>query len=559
MQLHFQEIRPGDVEQELTQKDQFDTDKVPLTATLVRESLQNVMDAREPGFDQSLRVRITFHNSVVADREFWRDIFSGLDRHLEASDVAIGGYTLDSPSFLLIEDFGTTGLRGATNERDEREFSDFWRRVGKSHKGSGKGGSWGLGKLVFPVSSALRCFFGLTVRSDDSSRKPRLMGQAILSTHVLDGKRYVPHGFFCDLGEGGIQVPAGDDATVERFRRAAGLARTNQPGLSIAIPFPRKEITIEALIPFVIEHYFFPILTGELVIEIGNETISAETLEQLAKKYPAPVLKDGHMIAFIKALSLAREADAPVIVPDDWDGSAGLEAVLGGALVQELRARYLRGDLLHFRLPIVCNSIADGRLTGSFDVYLQPAPAGASPVPLFIRNAITVPNEASYFTNPQVFAAVVASDPVVSSFLAGCRESRSHKLERTRREADGPLADARIDIAKNPPQRPEAGPACRQLGKHRRSGRAHFSFLNIPKPSVARARKVPNSDQSTTSQPSGTNASPVPDHPERWRLHRQRSGRECSRRSANVHQCPDGLRDRPRRCLQALRSQRFLA
>lgn len=31
MKLHFQEIRPGDVEQELTQKDQFDTDKVPLT------------------------------------------------------------------------------------------------------------------------------------------------------------------------------------------------------------------------------------------------------------------------------------------------------------------------------------------------------------------------------------------------------------------------------------------------------------------------------------------------------------------------------------------------
>ncbi len=491
MKLHFQEIRPGDVEQELTQKDQFDTDKVPLTATLVREALQNVMDARVPGFDQALRVRIAFHDSTPADREFWQDIFGGLDRHLEASAVAVGEYRLDAPSFLLIEDFGTTGLRGATTERDEREFSDFWRRVGKSHKSSGKGGSWGLGKLVFPVSSALRCFFGLTIRSDDSARKPQLMGQAILSTHVLDGRRYVPHGFFCDLGEDGIQVPASDEAIVEQFRRSAGLARTDQPGLSIAIPFPRKEITIGALIPFVIEHYFFPILTGELVIEIGDETLSADTLEQLAEKYPAPVLKDGHMIAFIKALGVARAADTPVNVPAGWDGSAGLEAVLDGALVQELRARYLRGDLLHFRLPIICNSIVEGRLTGSFDVYLQPAPAGASPVPLFIRNAITVPNEASYFTNPQVFAAVVASDPVVSSFLRDA-ENPAHTSWNGR--AEKLMARWRTPGSTLPKIRHSARKLDQLVGNSENivDPDALISFLNIPKPAAARKRRVPN-------------------------------------------------------------------
>jgi hypothetical protein len=491
MQLHFQEIRPGDVEQELTQKDQFDTDKVPLTATLVREALQNVMDARAPGYDQALRVRIAFHDSTTADRKFWDEVFTGFGRHLEASGVSFDRAKLNAPRFLLIEDFGTTGLRGATQQRDEREFSDFWRRVGKSHKSSGKGGSWGLGKLVFPVSSALRCFFGLTVRSDDSSRRLYLMGQTILSTHVLDGRRYVPHGFFCDLGEDGIQVPVGDDATVERFRRATGLARTNQPGLSIAIPFPREEITIGALIPFVIEHYFFPILTGELVIEIGDETLSAETLEQLAEKYPTPVLKDGHMIAFIKALGLARSADAPVNVPAGWDGSAGLEAVLDGALVQDLRARYLRGDLLHFRLPIVCNSIADGRLTGSFDVYLQPAPAGAIPVPLFIRNAITVPNEASYFTNPQVFAAVVASDSVVSSFLRDA-ENPAHTSWNGR--AEKLMARWRTPGSTLPKIRHSARKLDQLVGNSENivDPDALISFLNIAKPAAARKRKVPN-------------------------------------------------------------------
>lgn len=491
MQLHFQEIRPGDVEQELTQKDQFDTDKVPLTATLIREALQNVMDARAPDFDRALRVRIAFHESTTADREFWQELFTGFDRHLEASGIPFERAKLDAPRFLLIEDFGTTGLRGATTERDDREFSDFWRRVGKSHKSSGKGGSWGLGKLVFPVSSALRCFFGLTIRSDDSSHSPQLMGQTILSTHVLDGRRYVPHGFFCDLGQDGIQVPAVDDETVERFRRATGLARTDQPGLSIAIPFPREEITIEALIPFVIEHYFFPILTGELVIEIGEETISAGTLEQLAERYPAPVLKGGHMIAFIKALDAAREADTPVSVPVGWDGSAGPEAVLDPTLVQDLRTRFLRGELLHFRLPIVCHSIADGRLNGSFDVYLQPAPAGASPVPLFIRNAITVPNEASYFTNPQVFAAVVASDRVVSSFLRDA-ENPAHTSWNGR--AEKLVTRWRSPGSTLPKIRHSARKLDQLVGNSENivDPDALISVLNIPKPAVERKRKVPN-------------------------------------------------------------------
>jgi len=40
MELLFRIVRPEEVEQELTQKDQFNTDKVPLAATLVRESHQ---------------------------------------------------------------------------------------------------------------------------------------------------------------------------------------------------------------------------------------------------------------------------------------------------------------------------------------------------------------------------------------------------------------------------------------------------------------------------------------------------------------------------------------
>jgi hypothetical protein len=38
------------------------------------------------------------------------------------------------PDCLVIEDFGTTGLTGSVDSNDEDNFSDFWRRVGRSHK-----------------------------------------------------------------------------------------------------------------------------------------------------------------------------------------------------------------------------------------------------------------------------------------------------------------------------------------------------------------------------------------------------------------------------------------
>lgn len=417
MRLSFQEIRPGDVEQELTQRDQFDTDKVPLTATLMREALQNVMDARAPGYVGPLRVRIGTHEAPESDEPFWTGLFSGLAERLTASEVPVAGLNFSRPNFLTIEDFGTTGLRGATTSRDNSEFSDFWRRVGRSHKSGSKGGSWGLGKLVFPVSSQLRSFFGLTIRSDDTSATPHLMGQSILNTHELNGRRYVPHGFFCENGDGGIQVPATDPDLIRRFSASTGLTRTGQAGLSIVIPFPRSELTKDALIPLIIEHYFFPILTGELVVDVGDEIISADTMDRLAARFSQTSLGDGHLIAFIRELDEARKAATPVAVPSGWDGTGGLEAVFDSVRVQELREQYLRGDLLHFRLPLRFVRTSGESMNGDFDVFLKPAPAGVSAPSLFIRNAITVPNEASYFPNQHVFAAMVASQPPASAFL----------------------------------------------------------------------------------------------------------------------------------------------
>ena len=62
---------------------------------------------------------------------------------------------MDGPMpWVTVEDFGTTGLAGNIEANDPKEpgnhFWGFFRSIGISPKGEDAGGSWGLGKWVFP-------------------------------------------------------------------------------------------------------------------------------------------------------------------------------------------------------------------------------------------------------------------------------------------------------------------------------------------------------------------------------------------------------------------------
>ena len=111
---------------------------------------------------------------------------------------------------LIIEDFGTTGLKGAVDVKDNGQFCGFWRRFGRSNKKQAQGGRWGLGKLVFPSASQVRTVVGLTRRADDASSW--LMGQAILRNHQIGGIEKDSVGFWCDANAARKGMPTSDPA-----------------------------------------------------------------------------------------------------------------------------------------------------------------------------------------------------------------------------------------------------------------------------------------------------------------------------------------------------------
>lgn len=410
LELRFATTRPGDVEQELTQQDQFNTDQVPLPATLTRESLQNTGDARRPDLDGPVRVRLSYRPAATED--FMAPLAPTLQRHLSAAAVDCSDVDWGRPDYLVLEDFGTTGLRGRTDIKDDRDFSDFWRRVGRSHKSGAKGGSWGLGKLVFPVSSRVNVVFGLTVRDDDPERTPWLMGQALLNTHRIGTVEYVPHGFFARFRDDGFPMPCSNPEIIERFKAATGVTRRDEPGFSIVVPFPRPELRPAALVPLIVEHYFFPILTGALEVDADGTLISAATIDGLLEE--AKGLSPAQT-AFIRELHALRAEDRPVRAAPAWVRS--WEEAFPEEELERLRASYARGDLIHVRVPLSLTRKDGTEAAGDFDLVVRTAQPGAEPVALFVRNAITVPNEARHFPSRTAFGALIASEGPVSEFL----------------------------------------------------------------------------------------------------------------------------------------------
>jgi hypothetical protein len=245
--------------------------RADLSDNLVRESVQNSLDA---ACSEKIRVRFAISLGTSSLRPAVAQLYmSGLWTHLKsvlAKDVPKASEPMD---FLVIEDFGTRGLQGDPKQAYDTEqptpkndFYYFWRNIGRSPKGEMELGRWGVGKAVFAESSRINGFFGLTIRNDD--HQELLMGQCVLKMHTIGFSWHRPYGFYANHDKDGFPMPLQNRELQERFRRDFHLKRRNEPGLSIVVPYFRKEdLTLKGLERAVIEHYFYPVISKRLVLE----------------------------------------------------------------------------------------------------------------------------------------------------------------------------------------------------------------------------------------------------------------------------------------------------
>jgi hypothetical protein len=366
--------------------------------------------------------------------------------------------------YILIEDFGTRGLQGDIYQYDDLEddakrndFYYFWRNIGRTRKESTDLGRWGLGKTVFQAASQVNSFFGLTVREDDG--RELLMGQCVLRIHKVDGKRYSPYGYF-GIFDRNLALPIEDPGYIDQFSNHFGVDRSDQPGLSVLIPQPEEEINPIDCAKSVIKHYFFPIISGKLIVEVhfGQKRyrLDATSLDELMKR---PRFKEG--LGFRGLLDLARwairepeESHIRLAEPEPGRAPKLREELFTEEQLERARQDLNENERMAFYVPISIQfQGSKDYLHSGFSIYLEKDDSLDRPEDYFIRQGITIP-EVTSLKHKGIRALVSITDPVLSTFLGDAEnpahtewERNSKKFKRKYR-----LGPSTLDFVKSSPR-----------------------------------------------------------------------------------------------------------
>jgi hypothetical protein len=415
------------VETDPTQGEFFVNNEIDRSSAIVRETIQNSLDARRD--DATVEVRFSFHEGALfLGQTLLRDYLTDLIPHLSVCGLDLDGIDLNEPRFLVVEDFGTHGLRGNPTTKDPTDFYYFWHVVGRSGKGDAKAGRWGLGKTVFPNSSQISAFFGYTIRSDD--HRHYLLGQTCLKTHSLNGTTYLPYAFYQSSGPRQFELPFEDSARLAKFRSDFRLTRQEENGLSLVVPFPYRELNENSLIEAAVEHYFFPILAGTLVVRIGDRRIDRTTILPLATQLQSRKLRD-----IEKALKFADELQTltPAAVqsiefPGRLNASAGRipSEAFAPDTIARLRQEFHAEKIIAVRVPVNLTPKTGPAEPSYLTIYLKRDPTLMRGHDFYLRGGITLSGQNVFGSRP-AFGLLLADDMPVCRFL-GDAENPAHTL-----------------------------------------------------------------------------------------------------------------------------------
>ena len=432
MKWFFQVHPPSQVEFEVTQRDQFSNDSVSLNETIVREAVQNSLDA---GKDPGELIKVSFRWLDMTDglqSDYLKSLLREQLPHARAAGIDVERINFDDPRALVIEDFGTKGLTGQTSAKDDDNFSDFWRRHGKSHKSGTSRGRWGLGKLVYSTTSELGVFFGLTLRENDPVA--HLMGQSVLSLYEYEGKQYQPHSYFADQSTpedyiNNIAIPVREQELVNEFRDHFNLERTNQSGLSIVIPFPDKSFDRNSMIRVAIENYFYPIVTGQLTLVFDEIEVNKSNIRQLANTHEVNMYSNTEILFDFIEAATSQKPDQLLTLKSSWSEDKKLnENDFSEDDLNSLKIKFAAGELCGIQLPLTLKKRIGPRSSEPTNTYITvfiQRPEGLEDgLDLYVRGGLTLPGERKFRTR-RALGAMIADEVTVCDFL-GDAENPAH-------------------------------------------------------------------------------------------------------------------------------------
>lgn len=434
---HFRVMDRGEMNQDPVQDDYFNTAALDsYSDALVREAIQNSLDAKLKKSSDPVHVRITFPDDPdLPGAEDAAPYLDGLWSHIRATDVIT-----DIPKrngtvpFLLFEDFGTRGLVGdpeLSEDPEEGELADFfyfWRNVGRGKKQGEERGRWGLGKTMFPASSRIHAFFGLTV--PDGDNRTLLMGQSTLSIHRIDGRKHYPYGYFANRAQDQFALPITDRQRIDDFCSTFSISRVSETGLSVVVPYPRAGIDATDVLRSVVKHYFYPILSRGLIVDIVDNgsvvTVDANSINDVVREHFSEddktflgTLALAEWYISLKKKKMVRAQPQRAHRSPTWDAE-----LFTTGQIDDFAEKLDSLQPVCVRIPVHVIRSGENPKSSYFDVVIERDPDLEQPLDEFIRSGITITGVTS-LREAGIRALVIADDLPISTML-GDSENPAH-------------------------------------------------------------------------------------------------------------------------------------
>lgn len=426
----FRTLNPNDTSGTSTAEDNFAQEERTSVDILVRECIQNPLDARLG--DAAVRVNFKWRELVTGTSCLLNDLLTEEFRNQQA--FAGVPQATDMPAVvkvLVIEDFGTIGLRGRYDDSaadgDEENWNAFWFREGEGVKPSKANGGAGQGKLTMYVASNIRTVAALTTRASDGKRL--LFGSCRFRRNYVVGKdRYAREARWGTTSDPDkLAMPVEVGAVLNRYEEELEIERGNLPGTSFLIPIPDPEITPDAITAAVINEFYFPILRGRLTVYVDNREISSATISELANQLSDRLRFAPPFRTFLNEVACQHlgEQASDAVFDENWGKEPKLspDNLLYGH-IEVLRGKFQTGSIISAEFPIWVSSVSNGRMKGSLKVFLQEAGSDEMQE-LFVRQDLAVDKEKSLRSAKRLAPAralILVDDENLSRFLAAAEE-----------------------------------------------------------------------------------------------------------------------------------------
>lgn len=434
MRWHFRVQKPGEITRDPIIGEFFSTEAIENPAeALVREGIQNALDAKT-GQEVRIRIFLSYGNNSLHGNQVapWLD---GIWEHLNSTGNGLREIPSknDPCSYLVFEDFGTTGLQGDIQQPfdelgNKNSFFYFFRAEGRSGKGETDRGRWGIGKHVFPRSSRISTYFGFTVRNDDNAHL--MMGHVVLKSHKANGNNFAPDGYFGESNQGSdFVLPIQDKRILSLFSKDFHLSRNGEPGLSVVVPYVDPAITVEHLKRAVISDYFYPILKGELIVDIEEDNRRARIdANSLLHEITLLDIKEKDdlisLAGFANWVIYHSSGKEYLLRPCTLDAPVWSDDLIPQEMIENMRRDLDTGKSMAFHIGIKVHGKGKKSTLSYFNVYLH-QDGYKSGRPIFIREGIIISDIRGAPRTPGVRSLVVVEDKPLATLL-GDSENPAH-------------------------------------------------------------------------------------------------------------------------------------